>query len=159
MAIKRNDDAAIWLNLKNTMLSLKSHSHKGPHVCGFISMKCDWLCVPGPQQRAAGCSVLPVSEQLPLHRQPHVAGRQSVIVLQDLLLCPTPSPTSQSSPKPSGCPRIPPPQPLARRLHAAGPQLLLHGSLPRVWELSPCLEPYLLPLHSTPGESGRGGAA
>ena len=63
------------------------------------------------------------------------------------------SPASQSSPKPSGCSRIPPtPGPSPPRSRSPQPACT---APPRRLGSSPCLGPYLLPLHTTPGE-GRG---
>ena len=132
MVIKRNDSCCKLDEPQKYSAKFKKPVTKDHMWCGFISVKCDWLCV------LAGWSMLPVSVTSITPRG--WWGRASACSWICSSAQPS-NPTSQASPKsrgaPGSCPHRSPPRPL--------------GS-------SPCLLPHLLPLHSTPG-GGPGEAA
>lgn len=133
MAIKRNDACCNLAEPQKYYAKFKKPVTEDHRLLGFISMKCHWLCVlVCPQQRAAGCSVLPVSVSSVSIDGPTWPGRQSFIVLRDLLLCPTLQPHQPVKPQSSGCSRIP-------AIASAQPQspALLRGPRPGVWGALP----------------------
>ena len=132
MAIKRNDSCCKLDEPQKYSAKFKKPVTKDHMWCGFISMKCDWLCV------LAGWSMLPVSVTSITPRG--WWGRASACSWIRSSAQPS-NPTSQASPKSRGAPGSRP-----------------HRSLPRPLGSSPRLLPHLLPLRSTPG-GGPGEAA
>ena len=133
MAIERNDACCNLAEPQKYYAKSKEPVTKDHRLCGFISMNCHWLCVlVCPQQRAAGCSVLPVSVSSISIDGPTWPGRQSFIVLRDLLLCPTLQPHQPVKPQSSGCSRMP-------AIASAQPEspALLRGPRPGVWGALP----------------------